>query len=702
MNALSLGWSPLIPLALLGGLGVLVVAALAIGVFFRAGGIAWRTLAATALLVALGNPALVIEEREPLADIGVVIVDETASQNVGTRAARTQTALEHIESAFEDDDTIELRVVRVGPGGGEAGSAPVDGSRLFGPLDRALAEIPRQRLAGAFVITDGQVHDVPAQAIAAEIGAPVHSLITGDRDEGDRVLTVVEAAKFGLVGQVARVSIRIDDPAGAGVRQARVTLRRDGAADSETIIVPVGTPHLIDVLVDRGGPSVFELEVETGPQELSLDNNRTVVVVNGVRDRLRVLLVSGQPHPGERTWRNLLKADPSVDLVHFTILRPPEKQDGTPVRELSLIAFPIRELFEIKLQEFDLIIFDNYQRRGVLPQFYLGNIANYVASGGALLEASGESFASAFSLFRTPLAEVLPGAPTGDVIEQSFRASVTEQGARHPVTATLTDPGSPGSNEPDWGRWFRQVEVEPRSGTVVMNGAPGRPLLILDRVGEGRVAQLASDQIWLWARNFDGGGPHNKLLRRMAHWLMKEPELEEDRLVGRLRNDHLDITRQSLEPDSAPVTVTFPSGRTEEVALTAERGGVETGALRVDEAGLYRLSDGTRTAVAAVGTLNPLEFTDLVATENLLRPVAVATGGGAVRLQDGTRPSLRRLPAGREMAGIANAGNRPWLGLRQNREFTVRGVNQVSLLPALITLIIGLSAALLAWRRESR
>ena len=698
MNAFSLDWSPLVPLPLLIGLVVLVVAALVAGILLRAGGIAWRTLAAAALLVALGNPAMVVEDREPLTDIGVVIVDETASQQVGERATRTVAALEHIESTYAGDDSLELRVVRVGPGGGEAGSAPIDGTRLFGPLERALSEIPRQRLAGAFFVTDGQVHDIPAQAVAAEIGAPVHSLLTGERDEGDRVLTVVEAPKFGLVGQNARVSIRIDDPAGTGVRQARLTLRRDGAEESETIIAPVGIPHLIDVLVDRGGPSVFELEVEAGPQELSLANNRTVVVVNGVRDRLRVLLVSGQPHPGERTWRNLLKADPSVDLVHFTILRPPEKQDGTPVRELSLIAFPIRELFEIKLQEFDLIIFDNYQRRGVLPQFYLGNIANYVASGGALLEASGESFASAFSLFRTPLVEVLPGEPTGGVLEQPFRATVTDMGGRHPVTATLTGAGEDG---PDWGRWFRQIEVQPRSGTVVMEGAADQPLLILDRVGEGRVAQFASDHIWLWARNYEGGGPHGELLRRLAHWLMREPELEEDRLIGRLRNDQLEITRQSLEPDPTPITVEFPSGRTEEVTLEPQRGGVDSGSLRVDEAGLYRLTDGTRTAVAAVGTLNPLEFTDLVTTDTLLRPVATATGGGVAWLQDGAMPDLRRLAAGRDMAGTIAAGNRPWLGLRRNGEFTVQGVNQVSLLPALITLIIGLSAALLAWRRES-
>ena len=127
--------------------------------------------------------------------------------------------------------------------------------------------------------------------------------------------------------------------------------------------------------------------------EIALQNNRTVIATEGIRDRLQVLLVSGEPHPGERTWRNLLKADASVDLVHFTILRPPEKQDGTPVKELSLIAFPTRELFVEKLSEFDLVIFDRYERRGILPTVYLNNVVDYVRAGGAVLVASGPDYA---------------------------------------------------------------------------------------------------------------------------------------------------------------------------------------------------------------------------------------------------------------------------------------------------------------------
>ena len=570
MSAFSIAWNPIFPPTVFIALAALAIVILAFGVYRRAAGVAWRAAAAAALLAALGDPVFVVEDRDPLSDIAVVLVDQTASQRIGQRSARTATALAEIEQRLANRNDVELRVTTVAPGDGAAPGAIVDGTHLFSALNRALSDVPRQRLAGVFLITDGQVHDVPDPS-AVDLGAPLHVLLSGERDAGDRRLQIVQAPSFGIVGQDVSLTVRVDDPPQSGDSIARLTLRRDGDTVGEVLLVPLGVDHELTLPIDRGGASVFELSVEPGPFELTEVNNRSVVVVNGVRDRLRVLLVSGSPHPGERTWRNLLKADPSVDLVHFTILRPPEKQDGTPVHELSLIAFPIRELFEIKLNDFDLIIFDNYQRRGVLPQFYLGNIADYVANGGALLEAGGPSFATPASLFRTPLSTVLPGEPTGNVIAEGFIPSVTDTGRRHPVTATIA---APPDTDPEWGPWFRQIEVGTRSGAIVMEGTRDRPLLILDRVGEGRVAQLLSDHIWLWARGYEGGGPHAELLRRLSHWLMKEPDLEEDNLAAAVVGNQLNISRRSLAPDTSPVEVTLPSGDVVSVPLEVQDDGL--------------------------------------------------------------------------------------------------------------------------------
>ena len=445
--------------------------------------------------------------------------------------------------------------------------------------------------------------------------------------------------------------------------------------------------------IEHGGPNVIELEAEPGPKELTLENNRAVVVVNGVRDRLRVLLVSGEPHAGERVWRNILKSDPSVDLVHFTILRPPEKQDGTPIRELSLIAFPTAELFDRKLDEFDLIIFDRYNRLGVIPQAYLDNVARYVRNGGAFLEAAGPSFGTPLSLSRTPLGTILPTEPTGDVFEEGFKARVTDLGRRHPVTEDLPGEGPPGG-EPSWGRWFRQVDARVHHGVTVMSGDHGDPLLVLDRVGKGRVAQLLSDQMWFWARGFEGGGPQAELLRRLAYWLMKEPDLEENDLRAMVEGDRLVVSRQSLEPDDRPVTVTAPDGSQRSLTLSPESGGRSTGSLPIDQMGLYRVSDGSRRAIAAAGPLNPIEFADVRTTADKLAPVVAATGGGIFWASTGEIPEIRRVSPGRGAAG-AN-----WMGFRANGDYIVTGFSEMPLLPGLAALLLIVGGLLAAWRRE--
>jgi hypothetical protein len=564
-----------------------------------------------------------------------------------------------------------------------------------------MSDVPRERLAGVVMITDGQVHDVPPgdpAAVAQELGAPLHVLLSGKPDEGDRRLVVDQAPSFGLVGKEMPLTIRVEDlpapAAGGAERQARLTWRKDGGGPHQ-VMVPVGKDVPLSVPIDHGGPNVLELEVEAGPQELTLANNRAAVVVNGVRDRLRVLLVTGEPHAGERVWRNILKSDPSVDLVHFTILRPPEKQDGTPIRELSLIAFPIRELFDVKLDDFDLIIFDRYSRRGIIPQAYIENVVRYVQKGGAFLEAAGPNFGTPMSMFRTALGEILPTEPTGDVDEEGFKPQLTEVGRRHPVTEDLPGAGKPGE-APGWGRWFRQVEARVHNGTEIMSGDHNQPLLVLDRVGKGRVAQLLSDQMWLWARGFEGGGPQAELLRRLAYWLMKEPDLEENDLRARIEGDRLIVTRQSLEPDDKPVTVTMPDGTTASLTLTAEKGGRSSGTMAISQMGMYRVTDGTHNALAAAGPLNPVEFADVRTTPEKLAPAAKATGGGVFWSGDGTIPEIRRVSAGRAASG------HNWMGIRENGDYVVTGFSEVPLLPAVAALLLTLAVLIAAWQREGR
>jgi hypothetical protein len=409
-----------------------------------------------------------------------------------------------------------------------------------------------------------------------------------------------------------------------------LTIKRDGdvvtlrtARTGEKIDIPVEIAH--------GGDNIFEIEAEALPGELTTLNNRAVVTVDGIRENLRVLLVSGSPHAGERTWRNLLKSDASVDLVHFTILRPPEKQDGTPINQLSLIAFPTRELFSVKIDEFDLIIFDRYVRRGVLPMLYFDNITRYVRDGGAVLLAGGPDYAEGGSLYRTPLAPILPARPTGAILEEPFYATLANLGERHPVTR-----GLPGAEQdpPGWSRWFRVVDTELDGGQTLMSGPSETPLLVLNREGEGRVAMLLSDHVWLWARGFEGGGPHVPLLRRLAHWLMQEPDLEEEALNVSLRGPELIVERQTLGETVNEVTVVSPTGDSVDLTMTEQEPGLWRGSSPVTETGLFSVTDGEMNALIHVGPQNPREYTNVLSDTEVLSPVADATGGAVQRLRD--------------------------------------------------------------------
>jgi hypothetical protein len=701
---LSLEFFPLLPIELLLALAVASVLLLGLGLFYRARGTLLRALALATLLLTLANPMAIQEARESLTDIVFLVIDDSPSQKIEPRPGQTREAAAALREALETLPDIEVRELHIGV---DSADRERGGTQLFEPLMQSLAKVPRDRVGGIFLVSDGRIHDLPRNFESLGVDAPLHLALTGRSQEADRRLKVETAPTFGIVGKTVTVSISVEDlglPPSA--KRIGVTLERAGKPPREYNL-RAGEREEIKLDITHRGPNVFQFEVEAGHRELTLANNRIALVINGVRDRLRVLLVSGEPHTGERVWRNILKSDPSVDLVHFTILRPPEKQDGTPIKELALIAFPTRELFEVKLTEFDLIVFDRYRRRGVLPSIYLNNIARYIENGGALLEAAGPSFATSLSLYRTPLGQVLPAEPSGEVLEEGFAPALTDLGERHPVTARLpavpavadgaVDLASPTQGAENWGRWFRQIAAEPKSGNVVMLGAQNYPLLILDRVGKGRVAQLMSDHIWLWARGFEGGGPHAELIRRLAHWLMKEPDLEEEDLRARVEDGELVVERRSLSDLEGEVQVLYPSGRSESLTLSAsEDGSFAEARAPAEEVGLYRVTDGERHAITASGALNPLEYEDLRAAGDLLAPFIKASGGGLVQLAERDIPSLRKVPKTRSRAG------RNWLGIVSQEAHIVTGIVQTPLLPPLLLLLAALGGMLAAWHRESR
>jgi hypothetical protein len=654
----------------------------------RSRGAIIRTLALALIVLALANPSLTREHRDPLNSIAVVVVDKSPSQEFGDRTSQTETARTAVVEQLHRIPGLETRVIEAGQADGET-----DGTRLFTALGSALADVPADRVAGVIMITDGRVHDVPSDAGSLGFAAPVHALITGHKNERDRRVALIAAPRFGIVGQPQTITYRVEDQ-GANPGTAEVTVRRDGdVIDQRT--VPVGVQQDEEIPIPHGGPNIVEIEASPLPGgELTQVNNRAVVSIDGVRDKLRVLLVSGEPNAGERTWRNLLKSDPSVDLVHFTILRPPEKQDGTPINELSLIAFPTRELFQQKIDQFQLIIFDRYARQGVLPMIYFDNIARYVRDGGAVLVAAGPDYASPTSVWHTPLDAILPAEPTGEVTDQAFHPRLTELGERHPVTRGLE--GSD-SNPPHWSQWFRIVDTQNTTGTAVMQGPDQKPLLVLAHQGEGRVALLLSDQLWLWARGFQGGGPHLDLLRRLSHWLMKEPDLEEESLRLTVSGHNLVVRRQTMADTAADVTLTAPSGAKRTLKLNPTQPGVWESSVSANELGLWRATDGKLNALVNIGPANPLEYAEVTSTTAVMSPLTDATGGASQRLDDGSGLHVPRIVAVR--SGDTYKGD-DWIGLKMRDASVVRGIGVLPVFSGMIGLLLLLGSLSGAWARE--
>lgn len=687
MNGLEIHLAPLIPPGWLAALALMGMVLLAVSMLSSGRFQIWRALVLAAFLFALAGPAVLEEDRKPMPDVAVIAVDASPSQSFARRAERTQAAKAYLEAKLGSVKDLEVRVVE-----SESEQSPASETTIFKSLERALADVPQNRRAGVFIVTDGQVHDVPKDSRRWGEYGPVHALLSGEKGERDRRIVLTRAPAFGIVGQDVEIAFRVEASGENSQSSARVQVRFENGQGLSEDVAP-GEERVVRVPLEHAGQNVFELKVEGLSGEITEANNRAVVLVNGVRDRLRVLLVSGQPHAGGRTWRDLLTSDPGVDLVHFTILREPSKLDNTPQDELSLIAFPFRELFEIKLNDFDLIIFDRYRLNDVVPDRYFANIARFVEKGGALLAASGPDDATKRSIVYTSLEPVIPSTPSGQIFEGPFRPVVSEAGLHHPVTRDLS------ALQANWGHWLRQIDIAPKPGTdILMNGAEGKPLLLLSRTGEGRVAQFASDHIWLWSRGYEGGGPYTDLLRRVVHWLMKEPELDERALDVSVQGEDIRLRIWDRGQGEQSLSMTRPDGTKDAVVLKAGREGWLEARVPAKQLGIYGFEslEGQRRFIA-VGDVNPPELQDVLTSAGPLSGIMAESGGGAIWLDERAEPEIRSLGSGRE-----NFAGPSWLGLKRNGEYTVTGVKTAPLLPPWGWLLVLAGLSVFAWWREGR
>ena len=687
---------PMLPIWAIFSLTFLIIAAATFGQWRGLKSFVLRAVAAFLLAGALLNPQTLIEQRTPLQDIALVINDHSESMAFGTRTQVSKTVNAKLLDGLNGLENLEIVEVNIAPG--------TDGTRLASTMIDALAGIPSQRLAAVIAITDGQVHDLPQiPASLIPSGVPFHTIIIGDKTTRDRRLDAIIMPKYGMVGETARFELRLQDPGFEGER-AHLEIRLNGELVAR-FAATAGDKITIPVKIEKRGVNTVEIRAAPAENELTTLNNVLVAEISGVRDRLRVLLITGEPHMGGRAWRNLLKSDPSVDLIQFTILtNPGVKNTYAQPRELSLIRFPDRELFEEKLDEFDLVIFDQFKRRTMaargrtrpmLSPYYISNISKYVENGGALLVAAGPAYATDDGLARSPLIAVLPARPTGKTTETAFRPKLSDKGERHPITAIFK-----GDISTRWGHWYRSIDTEVIKGDVLMENDDGSPLLVIDKVGKGRAALLLSDQAWLWAKGHDGGGPYNEMFRRLSHWLMGEPDLEADRLKARVENGVLQIEYWALDDTNPSVQVIHPAGMGEVLNLRRISPGYFTGNLRADVQGAYRVTisgngGADLSSIAAAGALNPAEFKHVIATDEILAPLVTASGGGTFWAgKTGSVPSVRKVNAGGKISGSDFAG------VRANEKYSVTASRRTPLSPTWVYFLLIMAALLIAWRLE--
>ena len=676
----SLNFYPLININFLIALMILSLIVIFIGFKLKAPGNIFRAMLLFLIILSISNPTIISENRENIPDTVAVVLDLSPSQDINNRKDIAQKTYNNIKNELEKINNLDVRLKTIN---GERGS------KIFEPLNSMIGDVPAERLAGAIIITDGQISDAPTLLDNFNFKSPINVLLTGNKEEKDRRLIIESSPRFGIVGEEINIDIKVEDIS-ASNPNALVSINMNDEIEQSRSI-PIGEIVTITMPLERAGITSLNIEVEAGKEELTLQNNKAVVEINAIRERLKVMLVSGEPNMGLRSWRNLLNSDPSVDLIHFTILRPPNKQDLTPVGELSLIPFPSRELFQANLNDFDLIIFDQYHLRGILPQFYLKNVVEYVVNGGALLDASGPSYAGPYSLSLSPLQNILPTEPTGDVVLQEFIPIMTDYGERHPVTADLKD-----NTSNNWGPWYRMVEGITIAGDVLLEGPESRPLLVLNRVGQGRVAQILSDQSWVWTKPGSNKGPQADLLRRLVHWLMKEPELEENELSARMDNNTILITKNSLILDNKPIISISPDNTKTEIILEDIGKGKQIGKILSPQEGIWKFSSGNSKISLIVGNSNSSEYLDVRTTDNIVGPIVEFTSGSINWVNNENLPKIRHLPKSK----IDENNNH--IKLVKNEKYFVKSLKQSSLTPWYLVLILSLILLFLSWYRETK
>jgi uncharacterized membrane protein len=659
-----------------------------------------RVLAGVALFLFLLEPGIRELQVAQLKGRIAVLVDRSASMNfpsspgaksrlaeVGDFLARAQGRLDALRERFD----VEVL-------GYDGTLAPVTPRALQteparGPNTDLLAAVRAVRggegsskpLSGVLLFSDGADNaelasgvDARAKAELTSLGVPISTFLAGKGGVVDLAVEQVKVDDFAFVRNTVTAIVELH-ARGLSGQEAAVVLRRENQVIGTKTVHLEGDDARVSVpfsfTPDQTGRFVYTVSAPVFPGEAVTENNSRSFVLKVIRDRIRVLYVVGRPSWDVRFLRGLLKQDPNIDLVSFYILRTNSNQTGVldERRELSLIPFPMNEIFAEKLHTFDVVIFQNfgYSDPTLSISNYEENLERYVFNGGAFVEIGGDH---AFGEGRTNfpvLGRALPVDPSGQGVAQgAFKPRLTASGLRHPVTALGNNAAS---SEALWAS-LPAVEganlVKPKPGAAVLLDHPSAnvegqsaPILALWDYGRGRSMALMIDESWKWAFTAHAGGAttrlYDKLWANALRWLVRDPDLTTLRVTAEPPTVEpgkpVGAVVLARLPDYSPaqgaqVSVELVQGIDGKPIASARAVAGPDGIARVEfpppPAGAYKLvakadrngqplgQAEDAVAVASVG----LERSDPAVRPDLLEQIAQASGGQAYVLP------LDRLP----------------------------------------------------------
>ena len=665
------------------------------------------------LIFLILKPGYRIEKMKNENDIVTFVIDKTKSQKISKRIEEIDIVFQKMLSEltkYKDLDILEIIIdnnkvtkrygslqeiinnsVRE-----EVINKMTNSTEIINNLENNINEYPSQRVSSVFILTDGQIHDLKSNVAFEKFDVPIYFLLIGEQKVDDRKVSIISHPEFGYLDENINIQVIANDFKSDEKATLELSIH-NGIKLEKKIIVKNNEVNNIKLKLKRHGPNFIKVSTPKRDGELSELNNSQLINISGVRKKLRVLLISGAPYMGTRVWRNFLKSDTSVELIHMTVLRPPEKNDNTPLDELSLIPFPIKELFEEKLDNFQLIIFDNFEGKKVLTPLYFQNLIRFVDEGGAILEITGPAYNSKSSLFRTEIGRILPGIPSGKVIRKEFKPRLTNLGKKHPITDSLF------KNNFEYGSWFEMndiLEVDSDS-QVLLSGLNNKPLLAVKKVNNGRVAQIYSHNIWLWSKTESNkGGPYNQLIKNLAHWLMKEPTLEENKLKLKVLNDSILIEKSFLiDPKSEKLNLTIidPDGKKYKRNLIKTENKYTT-AFRFKKNGFYLIYDGDNEKGIFTNNQDKKEFQDFHLTDKIINETEISNVfTKAVWVSDYNYPSFKE-------SSKVNASyiNDKVFYLLRNKNSYIEELENKQIFNPLIVLLIIMVLFYFCWKEESK